>query len=370
MANMHFLARAELQSLVACLERRGYRCVGPLLRDGAIVYDEINHVDQLPKGVHDQQVPGSYRIIQDDNPRLFAWANGPQAIKPQLFKSTEVLWRVERDEAGQLQFVPAQTQVEPVAIFGARSCDLAAMAIQDQVFLHSEHVDPYYQQARESLFTVAVNCSDPAETCFCASTGDGPHADVDAAYDLILTELDDGYLIDAGSDKGQEVLACLPLAAATDHQFFEAGQQRMHARQAQQRALPTPMLAKTLMQKLDHPRWHEVAERCLSCGNCTLVCPTCFCHKEEENPGLNGQASEHSRAWDSCFTEGHSYIHGAVLRKDTAARYRQWLTHKLATWQDQFGSSGCVGCGRCLTWCPAGIDMTEEANAICGDDHA
>lgn len=361
----HFLARDQFQSLIDILMGMGYRCLGPQVRDGAIVYDEFSSVDQLPQGIHDEQAPGSYSLKQSDSPRLFAWANGAQALKPLLFASREVLWRAERDSVGKLRFNEVTPEPAPTAVFGVRSCDLAAMRIQDQVFQEKEYVDSYYQARRKALLTVAVNCSDPAATCFCASTGDGPVAE--SGYDLALTELEDGFLIHADSEMGNKVLAQLSVQKVSDRQHYEAGQQALHARQ-QQRQLHTDHLPERLMNNLDHSRWQQVAERCLSCANCTMVCPTCFCHKETEQPELDSASTAHLREWDSCFTQGHSYIHGTTVRQQTAERYRQWLTHKLSTWVQQFGHSGCVGCGRCIAWCPAAIDITEEANVIAGGE--
>jgi sulfhydrogenase subunit beta (sulfur reductase) len=109
-----------------------------------------------------------------------------------------------------------------------------------------------------------------------------------------------------------------------------------------------------------------VAARCLSCGNCTMVCPTCFCHDERDDPSLDGRRSLRVREWDSCFNRDHGQVHGANHRPRIRDRYRQWLVHKFAGWIDQFGTSGCVGCGRCITWCPVEIDPTEEIDAIRG----
>jgi Fe-S-cluster-containing hydrogenase component 2 len=130
------------------------------------------------------------------------------------------------------------------------------------------------------------------------------------------------------------------------------------------RSLEAAGLDKVLLAGLESPRWEATAARCLSCANCTMVCPTCFCTTVEDTTDLTGDHAERWRRWDSCFTLDFSYIHGGAVRRTTASRYRQWLTHKFATWFEQFGESGCVGCGRCITWCPAGIDVTEEARAF------
>lgn len=363
MNHAYFLARENFQSLIDVLNSQGYRVHGPQVRDSAIVFDEIDNVAQLPLGVHDQQSPGAYKISRSDTLRYFAWANGPQALKPLLFSPRESLWRAERDAEGKLSFVASLAKADKTAVIGVRSCDLAAMRIQDQVFLEQEYKDNNYQVRRDALFTVAVNCSHPAETCFCASTGDGPTAE--SGFDLVMTELDEGFLISAGSAAGEAVLSQLPLDQVSDQQYFIAAEQAIAATNMQTRKLPSK-IDDVLLNNLEHARWQEVAERCLSCANCTMVCPTCFCHKEVEQPALKGDTTEHLREWDSCFTQGHSYIHGFVIRKETEKRYRQWLTHKLATWVQQFGNSGCVGCGRCIAWCPAAIDLTEEANAIAG----
>ncbi|MCG6887933.1 MAG: 4Fe-4S dicluster domain-containing protein [Proteobacteria bacterium] len=362
---VRYLERDGLQDLIQGLQKAGYHCVGPQIRDGAIVYDSINHVDQLPRGYSDHQSPGQYRLQQDDNPRCFAWANGPQAIKPYVFAAEEILWRSLRDTAGELQFTEHVVDVGPLAIIGVRACDLAALYLQDKHFLHTEPRDPGYLARRQQLLLVAVNCTHPAATCFCASTGDGPRATY--GYDIVLSELDAGYLIEGRSQQGLTLLAGLPTRPATQGQL-EQGDVESHQAVAQQtRRLPGHNLKQALFANLNHARWEEVAKRCLSCGNCTAVCPTCFCHAEQDRPALDGTSSDHVRQWDSCFTQGHSYIHGFTLRANTAQRYRQWLTHKLGSWHDQYGRSGCVGCGRCISWCPVGIDLTEEAAAICGD---
>jgi sulfhydrogenase subunit beta (sulfur reductase) len=357
-----FLPLDQLRALVARLMQLGYQCLGPTVENGAIVMRELDGPDGLPRGLQAEQAPGRYRLTTDSQNRYFAWANGPQAIKPQTFAAKESLWRVERNAEGTLQFDAVVPNAPAQAIIGVRACDLAALALQDAHFLREGRRDPHYARRREQLFLVAVQCAEPATTCFCASTGDGPTPT--AGYDIALTELADGFVAVAGSETGRAVLGALDLPPATPQQIDAARQQGEAAAAAQTRSLPSRNLRQALMTQLEHPRWNEVATRCLACGNCTAVCPTCFCHAEVDVPALDGAASHHERIWDSCFGESHGHLHGFNVRPDIRSRYRQWLTHKLATWHDQFGRSGCVGCGRCIAWCPVEIDLTEEVAAL------
>ena len=362
-----FLPYPKLQSLIALLEADGYHCIGPTVRDEAIVYDTLTDVADLPRGYASTQKPGEYRLQQNNTERLFDWVNGPQAIKPLLFKAEEPLWTVNRDQDGKLAFQEIVPAAEKIAVFGARACDIAALYIQDKHFLQSTYKDPAYLARRQELFIVVVNCTTAAETCFCASTGDGPRAS--AGFDLALTEISGGFLLEAHSGHGQQkldqIMKLAELDVATQLQCEEAEQGIANATAQQSRSLPSHNLHDVLFSNLDHPHWEEIATRCLSCGNCTAVCPTCFCHSEKDVGDLNLDQSTHVRQWDSCFSQQHSYIHGMTVRADTRTRYRQWLTHKLASWHEQYGRSGCVGCGRCISWCPVGIDLTEAVQQIC-----
>jgi len=353
-----FLARSDFDLLLGALRELGYHCVGPQLHAGAIVYDDLEHADQLPVGVSVEQAPGSYRVQQSDSVRSFAWSNGPQALKPLVNAPRETLWSATTSEDGRLEFIPTPVESTPVAVIGVRSCDLAALALQDRHFLRPGKEDPAYQARRAALFLVAVNCSHPSATCFCASTGDGPAAG--RGYDLVLDELDEGFLLQGGSNAGARVLAALDTREATEAQRAAAAQATTEAIAMQQRSLPAGDLYESLMARQAHPHWQDIAGRCLSCGNCTSVCPTCFCTDVRDDWSVDGKRVTHDREWDSCFTQGHSYLHGHVVRPDTAARYRQWLTHKLGSWHRQYDRSGCVGCGRCISWCPTGIDITAE----------
>ncbi|MDH3343055.1 MAG: 4Fe-4S dicluster domain-containing protein, partial [Gammaproteobacteria bacterium] len=327
------------------MSTKGYSCIGPQVRDGAIIYDEINSVEQLPYGIGGEQSPGHYSLVENNSKKYFDWANGPQAIKPLLFASREKLWQSQQSVEGVISFDKNEPEARPTVIFGARACDVAAMKIQDQHFLEQEFVDPYYKARREKLIIIAVNCSHPADTCFCQSTGDGPF--VDEGADLVLTELDQGFLVETQSSRAELFLEGLALEDSSKEQLDEYETIKKNASN-QKRKLPKFDIKSRLQNELNNDAWHEIATKCLSCGNCTSVCPTCFCHSENEVPELDGKSSTHYREWDSCFSQGHSYIHGITIRSETSQRYRQWLTHKFSSWHEQYGRSGCVGCGRCI----------------------
>ena len=252
------------------------------------------------------------------------------------------------------------------AFLGVRACELHAIAIQDRVFLEGPWVDATYAARRRDCLLIAVNCGVPGGTCFCASMGTGPQAD--AGFDLALTELLDAdshaFLVETGSDAGARWLDRVPHRAATPAELAAAAAVSARAAQGMGRSLDTEGIKELLQGNPHHPRWDDVAARCLTCGNCTMVCPTCFCTTVEDRGDLTGTFAERVRRWDSCFTLDFSYLHGGSVRNTARSRYRQWMTHKLAHWIDQFGTSGCVGCGRCITWCPVGIDITAEAAAI------
>ena len=366
MTDTGFLPRAQFHHLFVALGAAGYRVIGPHLRDGVIVYDTLMSPDDLPRGVCDQQSPGRYRLEVDvSDSRCFAWANGPQAIKPRVFAPREAQWKSDKGSDGDVRYHQVLPNAPALAIIGARACDLAALRLQDRHFIEQQFQDAHYAARRAQLFIIAVHCTHPAATCFCVSTGDGPR--VQDGYDLALSELDEGYLIEVCGEKGRAIAAQLPLVTATSVQQSQSSAEIDAAAARQTRCLPGGSLRDRLLASLDHPHWEDVAARCLSCGNCTSVCPTCFCSDGVDEASLDGGESVRLRQWGSCFTQSHSYIHGITIRSDTRTRYRQWLVHKLATWHDQYGRSGCVGCGRCITWCPTGIEITEEAGILCGE---
>jgi sulfhydrogenase subunit beta (sulfur reductase) len=328
----------------------------------------LDSATDLPAGWTDEQEGGTYRVRRRDDRALFGYAVGPHTWKQFLFPPVTRLWQAEKSGDGFtiLQEQPEGGEAPRYAFFGVRSCELHAIGIQDRIFVGGPFVDPTYAARREGLFIVAVNCGQAGGTCFCVSMGTGPKAD--SGFDLALTEVLDGerhhLVVEVGSARGAEVMGEVPHRAAAPEDL-RAAQEVVERTAAQMgREMKTAGIKELLYRNYEHPRWDEVANRCLTCGNCTLVCPTCFCSTTEDSTDLTGEHAERWRKWDSCFTMDHSYLHGGSVRASPQSRYRQWLTHKLGTWIDQFGTSGCVGCGRCITWCPVAIDITEEVAAI------
>jgi len=359
------LEHANLDDLFSALSKRGYRLIGPAVREGAIVYDEVKSVADLPAGWTDEQEGGTYRLKRRSDDALFGYAVGPHSWKKFLHPPVVRIWQADR-KGGAFQVTEEKPDTQKTAFIGVRSCDLHAIGVQDKVFLTGRYVDPLYKARREQAFIVAINCGQAGGTCFCVSMGTGPRAE--SGFDLALTEVSEQdrhyFTVEVGSERGAEVLTELPHREAQEAERTAAEDCAAKAAQEMGRRMDTTNIKELLYQNYEHPRWEQVAARCLTCANCTMVCPTCFCTTVEDVTDLQGEHAERWQKWDSCFTKDFSYIHGGSIRATPKARYRQWMTHKLATWIDQFGTSGCVGCGRCITWCPVAIDITEEVRAI------
>ncbi len=365
------LSREGLARMLQLLRTDGFQLVGPTVRDGAIVCAHIEGIEDLPQGWGEIQEAGAYRLRRRDDSALFGFAIGPQSYKQFFFVPTLQLWRARRRD-GSFVVLEGRRNVARLALIGARSCDLAAIEVQDKVFLEGSSVDRDYAARRTGTFVVAVHCGCAGGTCFCVSMQTGPK--VTRGFDLALTELIDDkghrFVVDVGSEAGAHVLSRVGSDAAPASDSAAADQISANTAADMGRTMNTEGIKELLYRNADHPRWDDVASRCLSCTNCTLACPTCFCSSVEDRNEIDGEHAERVRVWDSCFMMEHSHLHGGSVHASTKSKYRQWLTHKLASWIDQFGVSGCVGCGRCITWCPVAIDITAEVAAIRATEEA
>ena len=356
------LPKEELNGLLQGLQARGFETYGPSVRNRDLTYGPIDSLEDLPFGYSTESQPGRFEFSYTDNARYFQAVPGGDSWKKFLFPPRTSLFTSYKENGG-FAIKPHEELETLRALIGVRPCDLAAIDVQDRVFLRDDFTDPVYKARRENLFILSVDCHVPCSTAFCHSMGTGPKAEV--GFDLALAELDEVFLVRVGSELGADVLRSLQTQPATAYQQRAADNAVEQAIAGMGRKVQTEGLPELLQTNLNNPRWEQVADRCLNCTNCTLVCPTCFCWDIKDETNLTGDTSERVRLWDSCFNPDHSYHAGGGSNRPTVcSRYRQWLTHKLGTWVEQFGVFGCVGCGRCITWCPSGIDITEEVAAI------
>ncbi len=361
----YLLNRDGLDMLVSEILNAGYQLIGPMVEDGTIHYSRVESSRDLPVGWQDVQEKGTYSLRRRGDEAVFGFAAGPDSLKRYLFPPTLQLWRAGKHATGW-EIENNREEAPRYAFIGVRACEIQAVAIQDRVFLEGAYPDPHYKARRERALVVAVNCTEPAGTCFCVSMDAGPGATF--GYDLSLTEVcneaEHYFIVAAGTERGGDILQRIPFSIATDAQVAQADSLIERAKQRMGRSMETDGIKELLYGNPEHSQWDNVASRCLACANCTMVCPTCFCSTVDDGTSLDLREAWRDRRWDSCFTLEHSHMHSGPVRSSTKSRYRQWMTHKLASWIDQFGTSGCVGCGRCITWCPVGIDITEEVSAI------
>ncbi len=365
MEKSFLLEASQLQQLFEALHSQGYVVLGPTLRQGDLVYGEVRRAADLPVGWRDEEEAGSFRLIQGEDQVCFGCRVGQHSWKQFLFPPDLLLWQA-RQEGGSWRLEVPPLAGPPYAFLGVRACDLAALEVHDRVFVRGRYFDPIYQERRDKTFIVAANCTRSGGTCFCAALGTGPRAT--SGFDLALTEvLEEGrhfFLVEVGTKRGAEILGAVTKQPATKAEAAASERLVAAAARNQTRVLDSSGLKEFIYDNYENPHWDAVTERCLTCGNCAITCPTCFCHNNQDSLDVTGQVAERRRHWEVCFTVDHSYIHGGAIRPSPRSRYRQWLTHKLATWVDQFGCLGCVGCGRCITWCPVGIDLTQEVGSL------
>lgn len=365
-----FLPKSEMGSMVETLQKDGYTVLGPVIADGVVALRALGSAADLARGVRDEQSPGHYRLLEGDPELYFQFAVGPDSPKRHLLPPSQLLFGLHEEGSS---YVVDQGPPEPpkLAFLGIRPCEIAAIEIQDRIFGANDprtfrcECNPYYTQVRQNALLIAVNCTKPCANCFCTCMDTGPV--VKGGFDVAMTELRGGFVVQTGSPRGADLVRKLGVREPSSAELELAELRLAQAKASVGRKLETEGLVEALAASIEHPRWAEVAKRCLGCGNCTMVCPTCSCGSIRDSSDLSGKQATRSREWESCYTHQFSYTVGGTHRASIRARYRHWLRHKLCTWWEQYGVSGCVGCGRCITWCPAGIDLTEEAAAICRD---
>ena len=351
------IQKETFNAILSRLKEKGYETIGPRVKNDTLIYAPIEQMDDLPRGYITEQDAARFHLKHTGHSRYFDAIPGAQSWKQFLFPPRAELFALRKVNNLWEASTP-ETKTPSYAFIGVRACELAAIQIQDNIFMRSDFNDPIYRARRERVFILSVDCMYPAGTCFCVSMETGPR--VKAGFDLNLTELEDVFLLTVGSEIARDLIKGIPFELASAFLLRNADQGLERAASQMGRKLDISNLPDLILNNLDHPHWQEVGARCLSCTNCTQVCPTCFCWDATDEMSLDGKETHRERVWDSCFNPGYSYQAGGNTRPTIRSRYRQWLSHKLGTWKQQNGTLGCVGCGRCITWCPAEIDLTKE----------
>ncbi len=361
------LDKKDFARLIKILQEQGYTVIGPHIVDDVVSLRPIDSVKDLPIGYEDEQEKGEYSVKKVDCQSYFQYVVGQDNPRRYFMPPSQRLMSFHVDKK---QFVIDQgpPQAPKLAFLGLRACDLASIQIQDRVVGYGVEStfrcesDTYYGETRRQSILIAVNCTRPGNTCFCSSMNTGPKAKEN--FDIALTELRQSFIVEVGSEKGKKLAQKLPLKEASESDLELAELKLQNAAKHMGRQMETEQVRKLLNNTIEDSHWDKVADKCLSCGNCTMVCPTCFCCTVTDSTDITGTKISRTKEWESCFTHQFSYASGGPQRNTIKGRYRQWMRHKLCTWWDQFGSSGCVGCGRCITWCPVGIDITEEVETL------
>lgn len=350
-----FLGDMEsLEKLILALKSRGLAVLAYKLQGDLPVFGEVGSLRDILVEYSDLQSPGSYKLVKDM--RGF-FRHSQYSPKYFLHPPIQDVYEVSDD------FNIAQTRTNPVptALFGIKPCDLAAIEVLDKIL----ECDDVYQARRSSIaYIIVEECVEPGGTCFCGSVGAGPS--VTKGYDVAYTRLDDKVLFKVGSSKGMELIEKLGLAKAPEKLLRKYEELLVDAKRKASRLPPLETIAKALEDVAPAEEfWRYVSARCVGCTNCNMVCPTCFCTEFVDYANLTGNARR-ERQWFGCLSYTYGQVAGQHFRPELLMRYRHFVLHKFVFYQKQIGLPGCVGCGRCITWCPMGIDLREVVSRVTG----
>lgn len=333
----YFLEKSKLPDWLAAMSRR-YRVVGPVHRtDG-----------------HPQFEP----LLPDDEVLLNnqRWAMPPKDF---VLPRCETLFTFQKDGGERVE--AASADAGPTVLFGAKACDMRSLQVLDRVFLDGRFTDPYYQQRRADMLTVAYACERKRWSCFCSSVGD-PVEWLQQA-DVVVTDVGDGYVLGAVSQRAGDLLEIEGLALEP---AGEAHQQKRNevweALRAAEKRFDPGQVASSV--DWEAPEWQEVARKCIGCGVCSFICPTCTCF-DIQDEALAGGGVERFRVRDTCqFCDFTKMGHGHNPRPTKKERTRQRVSHKFKYILQQCGISGCTGCGRCVELCPVNSDLRDVLQRI------
>lgn len=293
--------------------------------------------------------PSRFRRIASASEVTLPRVNTKIPPKEHLFPPTEPLLYF-RFHGTDVELSDPQPSVQPTVILGVRPCDAAGISLLDSVFL-AEPTDPFYAARRQASTIVSVACTEAGDSCFCQAVGLSPHSTFGS--DLALVRAQEGYIAQAVTDKGKSLLEA-------HSSLFSPTDAAPPAPPSLKRIDPLAEAHQTLAASFDSPKWYELAQRCLGCGACASLCPTCHCFDILDDAGA--RSGVRLRCWDACGLELFTrHASGHNPRPNQPARFRQRVLHKFSYSVKSTGRPLCVGCGRCIEHCPVGMDIYDAA---------
>ena len=286
-------------------------------------------------------------------------------LKKYFFKPVDVMFNFSAEDGYE---APVEEADRKHVIFGAHPCDIHGLKILDVVF-GGRYMDGYYFARRNNAIIIGIDCI-PDDLCFCRSTGTDF---VDTGFDLFLSDIDDSYLVRVGTSLGDDIIK------AGDSLFLEV--EKKDREEYKRKSIQRRESFETEIQLQDLPEimdleyesqiWQEVGEKCLSCGTCSMVCPTCYCYAVFDELNLDVSSGQRKRRWDSCLFKDYALVAGGHnFRAQRSSRVKNRYFHKQRGFVSQYGRPSCVGCGRCKAYCPAGVDIVEVIGKLKGEIHA
>ncbi|MDR3669671.1 MAG: 4Fe-4S dicluster domain-containing protein [Holophaga sp.] len=328
MADMYQLSSASLDLLFAALTADGRRILAPTDRDGRSELNPVNTPADVAKD----------------------YVQTALSAKETVFPKVEQLLSYSLSP-GQVDLVDAKPKAEPTVVFGIRPCEASAFKALDAVF-NWDYRDTFFNARLEQLAVIGMSCTRKDDACFCTSVGGGPGSA--KGSDILLTPTASGYLAEVLTDKGRAIQALAP-------ELFQPADSADKAAQLADlpAAFDQPALSAKLPAMFDSPLWSEQALRCVGCGACAFVCPTCVCFDIQEEADKSG--GRRLRAWDSCGYHMFTlHASGHNPRDTQGARWRQRIYHKFSYYPERYATLGCVGCGKCTRACPVDMNLKEH----------
>jgi sulfhydrogenase subunit beta (sulfur reductase) len=299
-----------------------------------------------------------FKAIKSGSEASLDYHNAKMSPKDILFPQSEVLFRYQLDRRDVEIDMPAQDE-RNLVIFGMRPCDVRGVRALDNVFSKSPQ-DPYFEGRRSKTVIVGLGCSETHNGCFCTTVGGAPC--VDDGSDLFLIDIGDEYLIRIMSDKGEVLLGSEDLPDAETQKIEAAAEVAEKAREALGPYVDVQGLKDILTQRFSDPVWGVISEKCIGCGVCTYLCPTCHCF-DICDEALYREGKQ-IRIWDSCQYPLFTKLASGLNPRDTVEkRIRQRIMHKFAYSPDEQGIL-CTGCGRCVIECPVNLDIREALEIL------